>query len=144
MKTVSLAGTHPERWLSGRKHFIANEASGSNCSAGSNPVLSALDPSFSGVSQFRPVLGWARRSPHSFVHASARVLRSVRARALLSALDFCEQTIGKGACAVGKCVPFNPQAVQNAQEEIGHSLLTLPPILAVLQSHRIAPSDQRR
>ena len=32
----------PERWLSGRKHFIANEATGSNWSAGSNPVLSAF------------------------------------------------------------------------------------------------------
>ncbi len=35
------AADRPERWLSGRKHFIANEATGSNWSAGSNPVLSA-------------------------------------------------------------------------------------------------------
>ncbi len=32
---------HLERWLSGRKHIIANDATGLNWSAGSNPVLSA-------------------------------------------------------------------------------------------------------
>jgi hypothetical protein len=31
-----------ERWLSGRKHRFAKSAYGSNCTAGSNPVLSAL------------------------------------------------------------------------------------------------------
>ncbi len=40
------AADRPERWLSGRKHFIANEATGSNWSAGSNPVLSAAKPWF--------------------------------------------------------------------------------------------------
>ncbi len=36
------SGKTPERWLSGRKHVFAKDAYGSNCTAGSNPVLSAL------------------------------------------------------------------------------------------------------
>jgi hypothetical protein len=65
-------------------------------------------------------------------------------RALPRCLRLRENFAGGGFFAVGEGFLLDPEAVENAEENVGHLGVAVAPVLAVLEAHVGAASDEGR